>query len=103
MVSKVQEGYEAHPGKKALVRYEDLRHDTIDVLKAMYEALEIEADEAQLEDAVLKHSWTRIPTSEKGKDKFFRKAQPEGWRDDLSPEQIRLIEDITGPILLRYY
>jgi hypothetical protein len=103
VVSKVQEAYEAHPGKKAFVRYEDLRHETIDVLKAMYEALEIEADEAQLEAAVLKHTWTRIPSSEKGKDKFFRKAQPEGWRDDLSPEQIRLIEDITGPILSRYY
>jgi GT2 family glycosyltransferase len=103
VVSKVQEAYEVHLGKKAFVRYEDLRHDTINVLKAMYDALEIEADEAQLEAAVLKHSWTRIPSSEKGKDKFFRKAQPEGWRDDLSLEQIRLIEDITGPILSKYY
>jgi hypothetical protein len=103
VVSKVQEAYEAHPGKKALVRYEDLRHDTIDVLKAMYDALEIAVDAAQLEAAVLKHSWTRIPNSEKGKDKFFRKAQPEGWKDDLTSEQIRVIEDITGPILSRYY
>jgi GT2 family glycosyltransferase len=103
VISKVQEAYEAHPGKKAFVRYEDLRHDTINVLKAMYDALEIEADEAQLEAAVLKHSWSRIPNSEKGKDKFFRKARPEGWRDDLSSEQIKIIEDITGPILSKYY
>jgi glycosyltransferase involved in cell wall biosynthesis len=103
VVSKVQEAYKVHSGKKAFVRYEDLRYDTINVLKTMYAALEIEADEAQLEAAVLKHSWTRIPNSEKGKDKFFRKAQPESWRDDLSLEQIRLIEDITGPILSKYY
>ena len=103
VVSKVQEAYEAHPGKKAFVRYEDLRHDTINVLRAMYDALEIEADGSQLEAAVLKHSWTRIPDSEKGKDKFFRKAQPEGWRDDLSPEQVEIIEEMTGPILSRYY
>src|SRR5215218_7570352 len=91
---KVGEGYEAHPGKKAFVRYEDLRHDTINVLKAMYDSLEVEADEAQLESAVVKHSWAQIPDSEKGKEKFFRRAQPGGWREDLSSEQIKLIEDI---------
>jgi Sulfotransferase domain len=103
VVSKVQEAYEAHSGKKAFVRYEDLRYDTINVLKDMYAALEIEADEAQLEAAVLKHSWSRVLDSEKGKDRFFRKAQPEGWRDDLSTEQIKIIENITGPILSKYY
>jgi GT2 family glycosyltransferase len=103
VVSKVQEAYGAHAGKKAFVRYEDLRRDTVDVLKAMYGALEVEADEAQLEAAVSKHSWTRIPSNEKGKDKFFRKAQPESWKADLSPEQIEIIEDITDPILSRYY
>ena len=103
VLSKVQEAYEVHPGKKAFLRYEDLRRNTFDVLKAMYNALEIEVDEAQLEAAVLKHSWTRIPNSEKGKDKFFRRAQPEGWKADLSPEQIEIIENITGPILSKYY
>ena len=103
VVSKVQEAYDAHPGRKALVRYEDLRHDTVNVLRAMYDALEVEADQAQIEAAATKHSWEQIPEEEKGKDKFFRKAQPGGWRDDLSPEQITLIEDITGPLLSRYY
>ena len=103
MVSKVQEAYDGHPGKKAFVRYEDLRYDTINVLKAMYDALEVEVDEAQLEAAVAKHSWARIPEEDKGKDKFFRKAQTGSWRDDLSPEQIKIIEDTTGPLLSRYY
>jgi Sulfotransferase domain len=103
MVSKVQEAYDGHPGKKAFVRYEDLRYDTINVLKTMYDALEVEVDEAQLEAAVAKHSWARIPDEEKGKDKFFRKAQTGSWREDLSPEQIKIIEDTTGPLLSRYY
>jgi hypothetical protein len=85
------------------VRYEDLRYDTVEVMKGMYDELGVEVDEAQLGVAVMKHSWSRIPESEKGKSKFFRKAQPEGWREDLSPEQIKLIEDITGPILSKYY
>jgi len=103
VVSMVQETYEAHQGRKALVRYEDLRHDTVNVLRAMYDALEVEADQAQIEAAVTKHSWEKIPETEKGKDKFFRKAQPGGWKDDLSQDQIRLIEDITGPLLSRYF
>ena len=85
------------------MRYEDLRHDTLNTLKTMYDALEVEADRAQLEGAVMKHSWARVPDSEKGKDKFFRKARPGGWRDDLSSEQIRLIEGITGRIISKYY
>jgi Sulfotransferase family len=103
IVSKVQEAYDAHSGKKALVRYEDLRYDTIDTMKAMYAALEVEADEAQLEVAVMKHSWERIPDSKKGTRKFFRKAQPGGWKDDLSPVQVKLIESMTEPILAKYY
>jgi hypothetical protein len=103
VVSKVQEAYEAHPGPRALVRYEDLRHDTVNALKAMYDALEVEADPAQIEAAAAKHSWDRIPEDQKGKDKFFRKAQPGGWKEDLSPDQIKLIEDITAPLLSRYY
>lgn len=102
-VSQVQKAYEAHPGRKAFVRYEDLRYDTIGTLKAMYDALEIEADEAQLEAAVVKHSWAWIPDSEKGRGKFYRKAQPGSWREDLSSEQAKIIEDITGPILFKYY
>src|SRR3712207_7621501 len=45
VLSKVEEAYEVHPGKKAFVRYEDLRRDTIDVLKTMYDALEIEVED----------------------------------------------------------
>ena len=103
IVSRVQEAYEAHQGKKTLVRYEDLRHDTVNTMKAMYAALDIEADEAQLEAAVEKHSWENVPEDQKGRDKFFRKAQVGSWKDDLSPMQVKLIENITGPILSKYY
>src|SRR5215211_2624566 len=103
VVSQVQRAYEAHPGKKVLVRYEDLRVDTVSTLEAMYAALRIEVDESQLEAAVAKHSWEQIPDSDKGSGKFYRKAAPGGWREDLSPEQIELVEDITSPILSRFY
>jgi nuclear transport factor 2 (NTF2) superfamily protein len=103
VVTQVQKAYDAHPGKKVLVRYEDLRHDSLGTLKAMYGALEIDFDETQLEAAVAKHSWERVPDSDKGEGKFYRKAKPGGWREDFSPEQVEIIEDITGPILARFY
>jgi GT2 family glycosyltransferase len=103
VVSQVQRAYEAHPGKKVLVRYEDLREDAVGTLKAMYAALEIEADESRLEAAVAKHSWEQIPDRDKGSGRFYRKAEPGGWREDLSLEQIKLVEDITSPILSRFY
>jgi GT2 family glycosyltransferase len=103
VVSQVQRAYQAHQGKKVLVRYEDLREDTIGTLETMYGALGIEVDKVQLEAAVAKHSWEQIPDSVKGSGKFYRKAAPGGWREDLSPDQIKLVEDITGPILSEFY
>jgi hypothetical protein len=103
VVSQVQRAYEVHPGKKVLVRYEDLREDTSGTLKTMYAALGIEVDQAQLEAAVAKHKWEQIPDNDKGSGKFYRKAAPGGWREDLSSDQIKLVEDITSPILSEFY
>ncbi len=103
VVSGVQKAYDAHGGPKALVRYEDLREDTVGALKGMYEALKIPVDAAQLEAAAARHGWERVPEADKGPGKFYRKASPGGWREDLTADQIALVEDVTGPILLRHY
>jgi hypothetical protein len=103
VVSQVQKAYEAHPGKKVFVRYEDLRRDTLGTLKAIYADLRIGYDEGRLEAAIAKHGWERIPEGDKGSGKFYRKAQPGGWREDLSAQQIRIVEEITDPILSKYY
>jgi len=52
---------------------------------------------------VAKHSWEQIPEGEKGEGKFYRKGKAGGWREDLSPDQIRIIEEITAPVLSKYY
>jgi len=69
----------------------------------MYQALGIKVDRTKLEAAVAEHSWEQIPSGDKGTGKFYRKAQPGSWREDLSAGQISFIEDITGPILDKYY
>lgn len=103
LISLVEQAYEQHPGRKALIRYEDLRQAPLETLRGMYEALEVEVDGAQLKASVEKHSWEQIPEGDKGVGQFYRKAQPGGWEEDLSAEQVEMIEDITAPMLSKYY
>jgi hypothetical protein len=95
--------YDAHRGCKVLVRYEDLRADTLGTMKRIYSTLEIPADENELARAVEKHSWENIPEDQKGPGKIRRKAKPGGWREDLTPEQVEIVEEITAPLIKEFY
>jgi hypothetical protein len=68
-------------------------------MKRIYSTLGIEVGEEELAPVVQKHSWENIPEEEKGKGKFYRKATPGGWREDLTPEQAETVERITAPLL----
>ncbi len=98
-----KKAYDAHGGLKVLVRYEELRADTLGTMKRMYSALGIEVEEGELKRVVKKHSWENIPEGEKGEGKFYRKATPGGWREDLTPKQARIVEKVTAPLLEEFY
>jgi hypothetical protein len=102
-VGNSKEAYEAHGGPKALVKYEDLRVDTLGTMKRLYSEMGLEVDEEELRRAVEKHSWERVPEEEKGEGKFHRKATPGGWREDLTEEQVEMVESITAPLLEELY
>lgn len=102
-MGKAKEAFDAHPGRKVSIRYEDLRTQTLDTMKRLYSGLDIPVDEEVLARSVEKHSWENIPEKNKGKDKFFRKARPEGWREDLTPQQARIVEQVTTPLLEEFY
>jgi len=102
-VRNAMQAYDAHRGHKVLIRYEDLRADTLGTMKRLYSELEMVVDEAELIGAVEKHSWENIPEEEKGEGKFYRKASPGAWREDLTPEQIEIVEQITAPLLEEFY
>jgi hypothetical protein len=102
-IGKAKEAYDAHEGPKVLIRYEELRSDTLGTMKRMYSSLGIEVDEEELGRVIEKHSWENIPEEEKGEGKFYRKATPGGWREDLTPEQAETIERITAPLLKELY
>ncbi len=102
-VGNAKLAYDAHVGRKVLVKYEDLRADTLNTMKHIYAGLEIPVEEAELTRSVEKHSWENIPEEEKGEGKFHRKAKPGGWREDLSPKQVEIVESVAGPLLRELY
>jgi hypothetical protein len=103
VMGKAKEAYEAHQGYKVLVRYEELRADTLGTMKRMYSTLGVPVDEEELARVVQEHSWENIPEEKKGEGKFYRKATPGGWREDLTPEQAETVERITAPLLKELY
>lgn len=98
-----REAYKLHTGRKALLRYEELRADTLGTMRHLLSTLGLPYDESDLERVVEKHAWDNIPQEKKGDDKFFRKATPGGWREDLTPKQAEIVEKITAPILEEFY
>jgi hypothetical protein len=102
-VGSARRAYEAHEGRKVVVRYEDLRADTLGTMKRMYGELDVSVEEVRLAKAVEKHSWENIPEEEKGQGKFYRKATPQAWREDLTRRQVKTVERITAPLLEEFY
>lgn len=102
-IQAAKQAMDAHPGPKTVIRYEDLRADTLGTMKRLYSDLGLEVDEAELSRAVEKHSWENIPEDKKGEGKFYRKATPGGWRDDLTPEQAEVVEEVTAPLIREFY
>ncbi len=102
-VGNAWRAYKAHDGRKVLIRYEDLRVDTVGTMKNVCSALGMTVNEGEIARVIERHSRESIPEEEKGDGKFYRKATPGGWREDLTPEQARTVEDITTPLLEEFY
>ena len=102
-IKHTKEAFDAHQGHKVLVRYEDLRAETLETMKHIYSALEIPVDERELARVVESRSFENIPEEEKGEGTIRRKATPGGWSEDLTPEQIEIVERETAQILSEFY
>ena len=100
---KARDAYQAHKGPKVLIRYEELRDDTRGTMERLYSTLGIEVGGEELARAVEKHAWENIPEKEKGQGKFYRKATPGGWREDLTPGQVEIVEQVSAALLKEFY
>jgi hypothetical protein len=72
-------------------------------MRRIYTALEIPVDPGELARSVEKHLWENIPVEEKGEGKFYRRGASGGWRDDLTPEQVEIVEGVAAPLLKEFY
>jgi hypothetical protein len=102
-LGKAKMAYEAHEGPKVVVRYEDLRAETLKTMDRLFSTLGIQVDEGELLRTVERYAWENVPENKKGPDKPHRKATPGGWKEDLTPEQARIVESLTLPILEEFY
>jgi hypothetical protein len=100
---KARDAYAAHKGPKVLIRYEELREDALGTMERLYSTLGIQVREEELARAVEKHAWENIPEKEKGQGKFYRRAKPGGWREDLTHAQVEIVEQVSAPLLKEFY
>jgi hypothetical protein len=102
-LSAASEAFRNHDGPTTFVRYEDLRRDAGGELSRMGSDLQLNLSEAEIERAVAAHDWATVPDGEKGPGHQKRKAIPGGWREDLTDEQVRVVEELAGPVLDAFY
>ena len=94
-----KKAFDEHEGRKVMVRYDDLRTQTLDTMRDLCAALDLPFTEQRLAEVVEKHSFEKIPQRERGEGKFYRRATSGGWKDDLTPEQAKIVEDIAAPLI----
>lgn len=82
-----------------LVKYEELRKNTVEELKKIYDFLQIDIKKNELEDLVKKYSFENVPSELKGKGKFRRYAVPGKWKENFSKSEISLMDKIMGKTL----
>jgi aryl sulfotransferase len=94
-----------------LVRYEDLRADTVATLLPVFNSIGLECDRAMLTAAVEHTAFERLQAAEAGQrfressrraPSFFRQGRSGGWRTELSPEQVAALEADHGEMMERF-
>jgi len=84
---------------RIFVKYEDLRKNTYEELKKIYEFLNINISEEELQNIVKKYTFENLPDEIKGSGKFHRSATPGKWKENFNEEEKKLMNDIMGNAL----
>jgi len=95
-----------------VVRYEDLLADTAGEFAAVLRFAGYEPDADRLRHAVDASSMSNLQAQEEAASfrerprrntgRFFRRGVAGGWRDELAPELVRLVEDAHRDVMLRF-
>ena len=97
-VSRAREIAEKTPNYLEL-RYEDLRAEPNAGLTKIYDWLELPSSEGLVEEAVSACSIDKMRKSSHAPKGFFRKGEIAGWRQELKPSDLRLLEFVAGDLM----
>jgi Sulfotransferase family len=93
----VQETYaRTDPGRRVLIRYEEMRADPAAALARICGMLGIDATSGQLQEIAKANEFSRVPKSRRGDGREIRRAQPGGWADHMSREEIVAMHEILA-------
>jgi LPS sulfotransferase NodH len=99
----VQRAYQAHPAKlRLLVRYEELLADPSDALARIDHWLDVGRSDASRDEAIRCNDFLARPKEERGPRKWYRAASPGQWRENLSHEEQRVMEEVMGETLVEF-
>lgn len=102
-ISEARKAYENHAGQKTVIRYEDLSTDPLGELQRALNDIAVPVDDQAVLHAVKKHSWESVPDSNKGQGRFYRQGGAGGWRENLNPKQVNIVEEICLPVVEDFY
>jgi Sulfotransferase family len=95
--SASQRAFAALPDeRRLLVRYEDLLSDTSAQLRRIFDWLEIDASDGDVEAIVARHAFKAVPKDSRGPGKAVRAATPGLWRQNLTPDEQQAMHEIMG-------
>ena len=98
---EVRKAYEARaPEDRILIRYEDLRDETASLVARICEMVGV--DTARVSEVVEAHRFEKQPNGARGRRRFIRRAQPGGWRENLSRAEQAAMHEVMGETLAEF-
>jgi len=93
----VQETYaRIEPKRRVLIRYEEMRADPVAALERICSMLGLEVSRKQLDEIAGTHSYSSVPKADKGAGREIRRAEPGGWTDHMTRQEIIEMHDILA-------
>jgi len=100
LIQVLLRSYNSHSQElKMLIRYEDLRGNTLQLLQKIYKFIEIDVDNEQLKEIVNKYKFENLPDNQKGEGKFIRSATPGKWKESFNDDEKKILEEIMNNTL----
>jgi hypothetical protein len=93
----VQETYaKTDPKRRVLIRYEDMRDEPVAALERICVMLGIDVSREQLEEIAATNAFSAVPHTEKGAGREIRRADPGGWANHMSRDEIIEMHEILA-------